>query len=166
MKKIIVSIFAFAAFLLMMAQTNYIPPTDTLVQQKLQQWQDLSSACSCIGKPTANGALWKAGASALKTKAGRRKGPFSANYFEYKKAYENLQSSFNPQIFILKNGSARQKMRNEIRSVPQQNTMTGFACSIQSRLITRSLPKKLLSQQAREAMLLKKYLMHSGKKIF
>ena len=29
----------------------------------------------------------------------QRRGPYSANYFEYKKAYENLQTTFNPQNF-------------------------------------------------------------------
>jgi len=100
MKKIIVSIFAFAAFLLTTAQTNYIPPTDTLVQQKLQQWQDLKFGLFMHWGTYSQWGVVESWSICPEDEGWtQRKGPFSANYFEYKKAYENLQSSFNPQNF-------------------------------------------------------------------
>jgi len=34
---------------------SYVKPTDTLVQQKIEQWQDLSLVCLCIGAHIVNG---------------------------------------------------------------------------------------------------------------
>lgn len=80
--------------------SSYIRPTDPLVLANLEEWQDMKfglfmhwgtysqwgiveSWCLC---PEDEG--WT-----------QRRGEFSQDYFTYKKAYENLQTTFNPVDF-------------------------------------------------------------------
>ena len=82
------------------AQNNYVPPTDTLVQKKIEQWQDLKFGLFMHWGTYSQWGVVESWSICPEDEGWtQRKGPFSANYFEYKKAYENLQASFNPQNF-------------------------------------------------------------------
>jgi alpha-L-fucosidase len=76
----------------------YEAPTDTLVIRKLSQWQDQK-----FGLFMHWGTYSQWGADASWTVCPddwvKRSGPYSDDYFAYKKAYENLQTTFNPIAF-------------------------------------------------------------------
>jgi len=82
------------------AQNNYVPPTDTLVQKKIEQWQDLKFGLFMHWGTYSQWGVVESWSICPEDEGWtQRKGPYGANYFEYKKAYENLQASFNPQNF-------------------------------------------------------------------
>jgi alpha-L-fucosidase len=100
MKKTITGAFSFFTFLLTTAQNNYIPPTDTLVRQKLQQWQDLKFGLFMHWGTYSQWGVVESWSICPEDEGWtQRKGTYAANYFDYKKAYENLQTTFNPQHF-------------------------------------------------------------------
>src|SRR5580693_6457088 len=88
MKNVQLSFLLLFTFYGTWAQSNYIAPADTLVAQKLQQWQDLKFGLFMHWSICPEDEGWT-----------QRKGPLAADYFEYKRAYENLQTSFNPKQF-------------------------------------------------------------------
>ncbi len=80
---------------------RYVPETDPLVLEKLEQWQDLK-----FGLLMHWGAYSQWGIveswSLCPEEYGwcqRRMGASPMNYFEYKKEYENLKNTFNPRKF-------------------------------------------------------------------
>jgi alpha-L-fucosidase len=79
---------------------NYVVPADTLVQKKLRQWQDLKFGLFMHWGPYSEWGVVESW-SLCPEDAGftQRKGPYGANYYEYKKAYENLLTTFNPTKF-------------------------------------------------------------------
>ena len=82
------------------AQDNYIAPADPLVQQKLEQWQDLKFGLFMHWGTYSQWGVVESWSICPEDEGWtQRKGPYAANYFEYKKAYENLQTTFNPQHF-------------------------------------------------------------------
>ncbi len=100
MKKITTVIFVHFIFLLSSAQNNYIPTTDTLVQQKLQQWQDLKFGLFMHWGTYSQWGVVESWSICPEDEGWtQRRGLYAASYFEYKKAYENLQTSFNPKNF-------------------------------------------------------------------
>jgi alpha-L-fucosidase len=88
------------AFHVSPAQNNYTPPGDTLVQQKLQQWQDLKFGLLMHWGTYSQWGVVESWSICPEDEGWtQRKGPSSPNYFEYKKAYEALQNTFNPEHF-------------------------------------------------------------------
>jgi alpha-L-fucosidase len=82
------------------AQTNYIPPTDSLVAQKLDQWQDLKFGLFMHWGTYCQWGVVESWSICPEDEGWtQRKGPYSGSYFDYKKAYEKLQTSFNPYYF-------------------------------------------------------------------
>jgi len=93
-------IFFLSISLIANTQNNYVPPTDTLVQQKLQQWGDLKFGLFMHWGTYSQWGIVESWSICPEDEGWtQRRGPYSANYFEYKKAYENLQTTFNPQHF-------------------------------------------------------------------
>jgi len=81
--------------------TDYVPVTDPLVQEKLEQWQDLKFG---LLMHWGTYSLWGIveSWSICPEDYGwcqRKKGNNPQNYFEYKKEYENLITTFNPVKF-------------------------------------------------------------------
>ena len=80
---------------------NYVPETDPLVQAKLDQWQDYK-----LGLLMTWGTYSQWGIVESWSLCGedegwcRRQGPYADDYEKYKKAYENLKTSFNPVKFV------------------------------------------------------------------
>ena len=79
---------------------NYVPPSDTAVQHKLRQWQDLKFGLFMHWGPYSEWGVVESWSICPEDEGWtQRKGPFSADYNTYVKAYENLQTTFNPTHF-------------------------------------------------------------------
>ncbi len=93
-------IFFLSISLFANAQNNYVPPTDTLVQKKIEQWQDLKFGLFMHWGTYSEWGIVESWSLCPEDEGWtQRRGPHAQNYFEYKKAYENLQTTFNPQHF-------------------------------------------------------------------
>lgn len=80
--------------------TKYVQPTDTLVQQKIAQWQDLKFGLFMHWGTYSQWGVVESWSICPEDEGWtQRRGPYSASYNEYIKAYENLQTTFNPVKF-------------------------------------------------------------------
>jgi len=78
-------------------QAQYVPETDPLVQQKLQEWQGLKFGLLMHWGPYSQWGVVESWSICAEDEGWcRRK---SDNYVEYKKEYENLKTTFNPVNF-------------------------------------------------------------------
>jgi alpha-L-fucosidase len=76
---------------------RYVPETDPLVLQKLEKWQDLKFGLLMHWGPYSQWGVVESWSICSEDEGWcRRKNP---NYVEYKKDYENLQTTFNPANF-------------------------------------------------------------------
>jgi len=99
MKKILASILVLSFFSAVKAQ-NYVAPTDTAVLQKLAQWQNLKFGLFMHWGPYSEWGVVESWSLCPEDEGWtQRKGPYGADYNTYKKAYENLQTTFNPTHF-------------------------------------------------------------------
>lgn len=79
---------------------KYYPPTDTLVQQKLAAWGDMKFGLLMHWGPYSQWGIVESWSICPEDEPWcERRGPYAQNYFEYKKAYEGLQNTFNPVNF-------------------------------------------------------------------
>lgn len=79
---------------------DYVTPDDPLVQQKLDQWQDLKFGLFMHWGTYSQWGVVESWSICPEDEGWtQRRGPFAADYFSYKKAYENLQTTFNPTKF-------------------------------------------------------------------
>jgi N-acetyl-beta-hexosaminidase/alpha-L-fucosidase len=79
---------------------NYMPPSDSLVQQKLVQWQDSKFGLLMHWGTYSQWGIVESWSICPEDEGWtQRKGPYSANYYDYLKAYTHLQSTFNPVQF-------------------------------------------------------------------
>jgi alpha-L-fucosidase len=79
---------------------KYVKPTDTLVQQKIEQWQDLKFGLFMHWGTYSQWGVVESWSICPEDEGWtQRRGPYSASYNEYVKAYENLQTTFNPTNF-------------------------------------------------------------------
>jgi alpha-L-fucosidase len=102
MKNILPCVLILAIFSTAKAQhqDNYVAPTDTSVQQKLSQWQDLKFGLFMHWGPYSEWGVVESWSICPEDEGWtQRKGPYSADYNTYVKAYENLQTTFNPTHF-------------------------------------------------------------------
>ncbi|MFI5137052.1 MAG: alpha-L-fucosidase [Sphingobacteriales bacterium] len=99
MKKIVASILVMSLFSVAKAQ-NYVAPTDTAVLQKISQWQNLKFGLFMHWGPYSEWGVVESWSLCPEDEGWtQRKGPYGADYNTYKKAYENLQTTFNPTHF-------------------------------------------------------------------
>ncbi|MGA2624433.1 MAG: alpha-L-fucosidase [Bacteroidota bacterium] len=81
-------------------QQRYYPPSDSLVQRKLQWWGNLKFGLLMHWGTYSQWGIVESWSLCPEDEGWcQRKGPYAANYFEYKKAYENLKTTFNPVKF-------------------------------------------------------------------
>lgn len=102
MKKLPLFITACLTVLLATAQekNTYVKPTDTLVLQKLSTWQDVKFGLLMHwGTYSQWGIVESWGICPEDEGWTQRRGPYADDYTTYKKAYENLQTTFNPTQF-------------------------------------------------------------------
>jgi alpha-L-fucosidase len=79
---------------------KYQAPDDVAVQQKLAQWQDLKFGLFMHWGTYSEWGVVESWSICPEDEGWtQRKGPYSATYEGYKKAYENLQTTFNPVKF-------------------------------------------------------------------
>jgi alpha-L-fucosidase len=81
-------------------EQKYFPPTDPLVQQKIETWQDYKFGLLMHwGAYSQWGVVESWSICPEDEDWCTRRGPYSTSYFEYLKAYQNLQTTFNPTQF-------------------------------------------------------------------
>src|SRR5271170_4495593 len=105
MKKI--SLFAtliFSVFSLMAQQhqmsKSYVVPDDTLVREKLSQWKNLKFGLFMHWGTYSQWGVVESWSICPEDEGWtQRRGPYGATYNGYVKAYENLQTTFNPTQF-------------------------------------------------------------------
>jgi len=79
---------------------NYVVPKDPLVQQKLAHWQDIKFGLLMHWGTYSEWGIVESWSICPEDEGWtQRRGPYAANYFDYVKAYENLQTTFNPTKF-------------------------------------------------------------------
>ena len=80
--------------------SNYVWPTDPLVVKKLKQWQDQKFGLLMHWGTYSQWGVVESWSICPEDEGWcERKGPYSNTYFGYLKAYENLQTTFNPTLF-------------------------------------------------------------------
>ena len=78
----------------------YIWPEDSLVKEKLAWWQDLKFGLLMHWGPYSQWGVVESWSICPEDEEWcARKGPFAHDYFEYRRAYESLPSTFNPVRF-------------------------------------------------------------------
>jgi len=78
----------------------YMPPTDTLVQQKLARWQDSKFGLLMHWGTYSQWGIVESWSICPEDEGWTvRRGPYSPSYNDYVKAYERLQTTFNPVKF-------------------------------------------------------------------
>ncbi|WP_429378225.1 alpha-L-fucosidase [Mucilaginibacter sp. UYCu711] len=78
----------------------YVVPADTLVQKKLRQWQDLKFGLFMHWGPYSEWGVVESWSLCPEDEPWEQRDPkHGATYFEYKKNYENLLTTFNPTNF-------------------------------------------------------------------
>lgn len=79
---------------------QYVKPTDTAVLSSLDKWQDMKFGLFMHWGTYSQWGIVESWSICPEDEGWtQRKGPYSQNYFEYVKAYENLQTTFNPVKF-------------------------------------------------------------------
>ncbi len=79
---------------------KYVPPTDSAVQRHIAGWQDLKFGLLMHWGPYSQWGVVESWSICPEDEGWtQRKGPYAKNYAEYVKAYENLQTTFNPVKF-------------------------------------------------------------------
>jgi alpha-L-fucosidase len=101
MKKILSCLLMLGLFCTAKAQQpDYVGPADTAVRQRLAQWQDLKFGLFMHWGPYSEWGVVESWSICPEDEGWtQRKGPYSVNYNTYVKAYENLQTTFNPTHF-------------------------------------------------------------------
>ena len=78
----------------------YVPPADSLVQKNLSEWQGLKFGLLMHWGTYSEWGIVESWSLCPEDEGWcERRGPASANWYEYKKAYEGLQTTFNPVQF-------------------------------------------------------------------
>lgn len=101
MRKFILGIVLFFVMYASFAQhKNYVAPNDPLVLENLDKWQKMKFGLFMHWGTYSQWGIVESWSLCPEDEGWtQRKGPYSKNYFEYKKAYENLQTTFNPIHF-------------------------------------------------------------------
>jgi alpha-L-fucosidase len=100
MKRSLSIVFAIIAITTNAQHNNYVAPTDPAVLQKIQQWQDLKFGLFMHWGTYSQWGIVESWSLCPEDEGWTvRRGPYAKNYSEYKKAYENLQTTFNPTQF-------------------------------------------------------------------
>lgn len=102
MKSFITFLFSLSTFLSYSQEheQHYFAPTDSVVVRKIEQWQDFKFGLLMHWGPYSQWGVVESWSICPEDEDWcRRRGPHANDYFEYVKAYENLQTTFNPTKF-------------------------------------------------------------------
>ena len=79
---------------------KYFPPTDSLVIKKLKTWSNQKFGLLLHWGTYSQWGIVESWSLCPEDEDWcKRRGQYANNYFEYKKQYENLQTTFNPKHF-------------------------------------------------------------------
>ena len=93
---LLLTLVYFTAF----SQHKYVAPSDTLVLKNLEQWKDYKFGLLMHWGTYSQWGIVESWSICPEDEGWcERRGPYAKNYFEYVKAYENLQKTFNPVKF-------------------------------------------------------------------
>ena len=82
------------------ASHEYIWPKDSLVVKKIKEWQDIKFGLLMHWGTYSQWGVVESWSICPEDEGWcQRKGPYAANWYDYVKAYENLQTTFNPVKF-------------------------------------------------------------------
>lgn len=102
----VIKVFCFCAAISMLTiakaqhDQHYIAPTDTLVQQKLEWWGDIKFGLLMHWGTYSEWGIVESWSLCPEDEDWcKRRGPYAKDYFAYRKAYENLKTTFNPSKF-------------------------------------------------------------------
>ncbi|RPH32659.1 MAG: alpha-L-fucosidase [Bacteroidales bacterium] len=97
---VIATLFTIQTAFAQHAFQKYYPPTDTLVQKKLEWWQGIKFGLLMHWGTYSQWGIVESWSLCPEDEVWcERRGEFSKNYFEYKRAYEGLIKTFNPVNF-------------------------------------------------------------------
>ena len=101
MNRLVILIFFLLNTSILCAQSSaYSWPVDTLVRQNLEQWQDMKFGLLMHWGTYSQWGIVESWSICPEDESWtQRKGPFASDYNTYVKAYENLQTTFNPVKF-------------------------------------------------------------------
>lgn len=98
-----ISLFAVVVFFCSSSYAQYkkyVPATDPAVLKNIARWQDMKFGLFMHWGTYSQWGIVESWSICPEDEGWtQRKGPYSKNYFEYVKAYENLKTSFNPVKF-------------------------------------------------------------------
>lgn len=105
------------------ASLKYTLPADKLVQAKLSQWGKIKFGLLMHWGTYSQWGVVESWSLCPEDEGWTvRKGPYAKDWFTYKQAYENLQTTFNPVKFNPENGRLLQKCRYEICRIYDQTS--------------------------------------------
>lgn len=82
------------------ASYRYLAPSDTLVQQKLNEWKKIKFGLLMHWGTYSQWGVVESWSICPEDEGWtQRRGPYASNWYTYLKAYENLQTTFNPTRF-------------------------------------------------------------------
>lgn len=101
MRKALLFIACLAALMVQAQEKNtYVKPTDSLVLKKLDMWQDIKFGLLMHWGTYSQWGIVESWSLCPEDEGWtQRRGPYAQDYYTYKKAYENLQTTFNPTKF-------------------------------------------------------------------
>ena len=101
MRSLVLACFCLLQLLPAAAQHHkYVAPSDTLVLKNIGNWQDMKFGLFMHWGTYSQWGIVESWSICPEDEGWtQRRGPFSNNYWEYVKAYENLQTTFNPIKF-------------------------------------------------------------------
>jgi alpha-L-fucosidase len=101
MRSVIITCFLVSQILSAIAQHHkYVAPSDPLVQKNISNWQDMKFGLFMHWGTYSQWGIVESWSICPEDEGWtQRRGPFSKNYTDYVKAYENLQTTFNPVKF-------------------------------------------------------------------
>ncbi len=108
---------------------TYYPVKDTLVRQKLEKWQDFKFGLMMTWGPYCQWGVVESWSLCPEDYAWcqRKAGSNPQNYFEYKKEYENLKTTFNPINFNPEKWAKAAREAGIKYVVPMAKLHDGFA---------------------------------------
>lgn len=135
-----------------MAQEEpYVWPADTLVRAKLQQWQDWKFGVIMHWGPYSQWGVVESWSLCPEDEPWcKRRGSYADDYYQYKKAYENIRTTFNPIQFDPGKWAAAAKAAGMKYVVFTTKHHDGF-CMFDSKYTDYKItdPKSIFSQNPR-----------------
>ena len=111
MEKVVLPLLFLLSFLGNAQHHSYTPPSDPLVQEKLEQWKDLKFGLFMHWGTYSQWGIVESWSLCPEDEGWTvRRGPYANDYFGYRKAYEDLKKHSTRKNSTRRNGLMRQKL--------------------------------------------------------